>query len=86
MANHTFEKEGVAMQLKIIADDVMYASLAIDGKDPTKMDAILRRMIKAYEGLLALHALIFDEVPPWAPENERKILQQMLDEKRRNTN
>jgi hypothetical protein len=73
------DTEAVATQLKIVADNIVRASLAIEEQDT--IPAILQSMLDAIAGLMVVHALLFDEVPPWGPEEMRSELQQMLREK-----
>lgn len=80
MTTINIDKEEVATQLREVADNILRASLAIEEQDT--IEATLQAMIDAIAGLMVVHSLLFDEVPPWGPESLRSTLQQMLREGR----
>lgn len=71
-------KEAVEAQLKLVADNIVRGAMAIEEK--ATIAVTLQAMIDAIAGLMIAHAMLFDEVPPWGPEEMRSGIARMLRE------
>jgi hypothetical protein len=86
VANHIIDKEGLAKQLEIVANDILRATLAMQRLGIQEADEISHVMSHAIVGLMWAHALAFDAVPPWGPDEYTDKLPEMSRDKRRSTN